>query len=166
MLEKSLESPLDSKEIKPVNPKGNQLWTQSCSTTLSVYTIVKKLMLSLTQFSPCCCSSVAKSCPTLCNPMVQAPLSMGFSRQEYWNALPGPPAGDLPDSGIEPVSPALQADPLTSEPSGKTFESLSHKKKDDHISVHTCIHRNFCRHRPMIQGRDQVTCILNNPHST
>ena len=37
----------------------------------------------------------------------QAPLSMGFSRQEYWSALPGPPPGDLPDPGIEPVSPAL-----------------------------------------------------------
>ena len=45
----------------------------------------------------------------------QAPLSMGFSRQEYWNALPCPPPGDLPDQGIEPVSPvasALQADSL------------------------------------------------------
>ena len=37
----------------------------------------------------------------------QAPLSMGFSRQEYWSGLPWPPPGDLPDPGIEPVSPAL-----------------------------------------------------------
>ena len=40
----------------------------------------------------------------------QAPLSMGFSRQEYWSGLPFPPPGDLPDPGIELPSPALQAD--------------------------------------------------------
>ena len=45
----------------------------------------------------------------------QAPLSMGFSRQEYWSGLPCPPPGDLPDLGIEPGSPEapeLQADSL------------------------------------------------------
>jgi len=41
---------------------------------------------------------------------------MGFSRQEYWSGLPFPSPGDLPDPGIEPRSPALQADALTSEP--------------------------------------------------
>ena len=49
----------------------------------------------------------------------QAPPSMGFSTQEYWSGLPFPSPGDLPDSGIEPTSPALQADALTSEPPGK-----------------------------------------------
>ena len=44
----------------------------------------------------------------------QAPLSMGLSRQEYWSGLPFPPPGDLPDPGIEPRSPVLQADALTS----------------------------------------------------
>ena len=42
----------------------------------------------------------------------QAPLSMGFSRQEYWSGLPFPSPGDLPNPGIEPGSPALQADAL------------------------------------------------------
>ena len=46
----------------------------------------------------------------------QAPPSMGFSRQEYWNGLPFPSPGDLPDPGIKPESPALQADSLPSEP--------------------------------------------------
>ena len=46
----------------------------------------------------------------------QALLSMGFSRQEYWSGLPCPPPGDLPNVGIEPRSPALQADSLLSEP--------------------------------------------------
>ena len=44
---------------------------------------------------------------------------MGFSRQEYWSGLPFPSPGDLPDPGIEPRSPALQADALPSEPPGK-----------------------------------------------
>ena len=70
-------------------------------------------------------SEVAQSCPTLCDPMYcslpvsQSPLSMGFSRQEYWSGLPFPSPGDLPDSGIEPRSPALQADALPSKPPGK-----------------------------------------------
>ena len=46
----------------------------------------------------------------------QAPPSMGFSRQEYWSGLPFLSPGDLPDPGIEPRSPTLQADALTSEP--------------------------------------------------
>ena len=49
----------------------------------------------------------------------QASLSMGFSRQEYWSGLPFPSPGDLPDPGIKPGSPTLQADALTSEPPGK-----------------------------------------------
>ena len=48
----------------------------------------------------------------------QASLSMGFSRQERWSGLPFPSPGDLPDPGIEPRSPALQADALPSEPPG------------------------------------------------
>ena len=49
----------------------------------------------------------------------QAPLSMKFSRQEYWSWLPFPSPGDCPDAGTEPGSPALQADSLPSEPPGK-----------------------------------------------
>ena len=61
---------------------------------------------------------VTKSCPTL--PTCQAPLSMGFSRQEYWSGLPFPPPGYLPNPGIEPRSPALQADSLPTELWGST----------------------------------------------
>ena len=49
----------------------------------------------------------------------QAPQSMGFSRQEYWSGLPFLSPGDLPDPGIKPRPPSLQADALTSEPPGK-----------------------------------------------
>ena len=52
----------------------------------------------------------------------QAPPLMGFSRQEYWSGLPFPSPGDLPDPGIEPRSPALEADALTSEPPGKPIQ--------------------------------------------
>ena len=48
----------------------------------------------------------------------QAPLSMGFSWQEYWSVLPFPSTGNLADPGSEPRSPALQADTLLSEPPG------------------------------------------------
>ena len=54
---------------------------------------------------------VAESCPTLCDPM-----SMGFSKQEYWSGLPFPSPEDRPDPGIEFRSPALQADSSLSEP--------------------------------------------------
>ena len=50
----------------------------------------------------------------------QAPLSMGFSRQEYWSELPCPPPGDLLNPGIKPNSPTLQLDPLLSELPGKS----------------------------------------------
>ena len=56
----------------------------------------------------------------------QAPLSTGFSRQEYWSGLPFPSPGDLPDPGIKPGSPALEANALTSEPPRKPAQS--HRK--------------------------------------
>ena len=77
---------------------------------------------------------VAQSCPTLCDTMdctPQAPLSMEFSRQEYWSELPCPPTGDLPDLRIQPRSPALQAGSLPSEPPGKPklYVTIKLKKK-------------------------------------
>ena len=74
---------------------------------------------------PCVCvcvCEVVQLCPTLVTPWTvayQAPLSMGFSRQEYWSGVPFPSPGDLPNPGIEPSSPTLWADALTSEPPGK-----------------------------------------------
>ena len=54
----------------------------------------------------------------------QAPPSMGFSRPEYWSGLPFPSPGDLPDPGIKPRSPALQADSLQSEPPGDKYTNM------------------------------------------
>ena len=55
----------------------------------------------------------------------QTPPSMGFSKQEYWGGLPFLSPGDLPDPGIEPGSPAFQADALTSEPPGKLYHTVN-----------------------------------------
>ena len=66
---------------------------------------------------------MSNSFATLWTVAHQAPLSMGFSRQEYWSELPYPPIGDLPNPGIEPVSPAspiyIAGGFFTTEPSGK-----------------------------------------------
>ena len=69
------------------------------------------------------CVSVTQLYLTLSTPWTvahQAPLSKGFSRQEYWRGLPFPFPGDLPNPGIKPTSPALQVDSLLSEPPGKS----------------------------------------------
>ena len=71
---------------------------------------------------------VAKSCPTLATPRTiscQAPLSMWFSRQEYWSGLPFPSPGDLSDPRIEPRSPALRTDSLPTELQVKPHISVS-----------------------------------------
>ena len=68
-------------------------------------------------------SKVAQSCPTLCDPMDCSPPGSsvhGILQQEYWSGLPFPSPGDLPNPGIKPRSPALQADTLPSEPPGNT----------------------------------------------
>ena len=70
----------------------------------------------------CCCYLVTQLCLTLCDPWTvacQAPLSVGFCRQEYWSGLPFPPPGDLPEPGIEPASSALAGKFFTTEPPGK-----------------------------------------------
>ena len=65
--------------------------------------------------------SVVSNSATPWTVALQAPPSMGFSRQEYWSGLPFPSPGDLLDLGIEPRSPASKADSLPSEPPGKSY---------------------------------------------
>ena len=68
-----------------------------------------------------------QSCWTLATPWTiahQAPQSMEFFRQEYWSGLPFPSPGDLPNPGIEPGPPTLQADALPSEPPGKLTKGV------------------------------------------
>ena len=86
-------------------------------------------ILYLQNVLPFCVLSHFSCVPTLCNPMDCSPLSMGFSRQEYWSRLPCPPPGDLPNPGIEPRSPALQVDSLPSKPPGKPMYHTERKSK-------------------------------------
>ena len=79
------------------------------------------------------CKLVTQSCSTLATPRTiahQVPLFMQFSRKEYWSGSPFPSPGDLPDPGIKPRSPALQADSLPSEPPGKPV----YKSRKEHFS--------------------------------
>ena len=69
-------------------------------------------------------SVVSNSFVTLWTIAHQAPLSMGFLRQEYWSGLPFPSPVDLPNTGIEPPSPALVGRFFTTEPPGKTKASV------------------------------------------
>ena len=78
----------------------------------------------------------------------QASLSMGFSRQEYWSGLPFPSPGDLPDPGIEPGSPALQADALPSEPPGKSPDN-EEKKNNQGSPRHAKFKRLVLHNREM-----------------
>ena len=82
---------------------------------------------------------VTKSCQTLSTPWTVgcgAPLSMGFSRQEYWSGLPFPPLGDLPDPGIKPRSPALQTDSLLTELQGKLLKWVNTTIKKVSMDIH------------------------------
>ena len=88
----------------------------------------------------------------------QAPLSTGFSRQEYWTGLPCPPPGDLPNPGIESRSPALQADSLLPEPPGKPEKTslavnsycmdFTHRKREKPASPQSngfCFENKYCK---------------------
>ena len=74
----------------------------------------------------------------------QAPMSIGFSRQEHWSGLPFPPPGDLPNSGIKPVSPTLAGGFFTTEPPGKpyasfrTVQTLGHNPLSETLEV-SCV---------------------------
>ena len=70
---------------------------------------------------------------------------MGLSRQEYWSGLPFPSPGDLPDPGIEPRPPALQADTLLSEPPGKYAEYIRRNARLDETQAGIKIARKKCQ---------------------
>ena len=89
-------------------------------------------------------TSIIQLCLTLCDPQTvahQGPLSMVFSKQEYWSGLSFPSPGDLPDPGIKPGSPALQADSVLSELPGKP-SILSCKQEQFKKNPYTSVSAN------------------------
>ena len=103
-------------------------------------------------------AKLLQSCPILCDLVDwtvahQAPMSMGFSKQEYWSGLPFPPPGDLPDPGIKPAVPALQADSLLLESPGKSPES--HDSAKHFAFIYLLISSSEQPH-----GINTLTCIL------
>ena len=82
-----------------------------------------------------CCCCCAQTCPWTA--ARQAPPWVGFSKQEYWSGLPCPPPGNLPNPGIEPRSPTLQADSLPSEPPGKPAINI---QNTIYYNLHTYIY--------------------------
>ena len=85
----------------------------------------------------------------------QAPLSIGFSRQEHWIGFPLPSPGDLPSPGIEPRSPALQADSLSSEPPGNLKRHPRRKPSDCPSRAGSCL--------PTALSTPQACCVLLLP---
>ena len=88
----------------------------------------------------------------------QAPLSMGFSRQECWSGLPFPSSGDLPNPGIKPGSPALQADTLPSEPPGKPQIFLKYLFIPKYLLIWIFLH-----FFGLVLKRNNLTLILLKP---
>ena len=88
----------------------------------------------------------------------QAPPSMGFSRHEYWNGSPFPSPGDLPDPGIEPGSPTLQADSLPSEPPGKLSHFISQSHLEDACDTKITLSVLTDNLPVIIWNPTQVTC--------
>ena len=109
-----ISSFLDFLPVSVTTEHQVELLVQSSSFSSVIYFIHEKKVEVL----------VAQSCLTLCDPMdctYQAPQSVEFSRQEYWNGLPLPSPEDLPNPGIESASPALQADSSPFESPGKMY---------------------------------------------
>ena len=100
------------------------------SLMFSILFLFSNSLISFQLFPSSACgggSLVAKLCLTLVTPWTvacQTPLSMGFSKQEYWSGLPFSSPGDFPDPGIELGSLVLQADSLLTELQGKPFLCL------------------------------------------
>ena len=97
----------------------------------------------------------------------QAPLSMGFSRQEYWNGLPCLPPGDLPNPGIKPASPALQADSLPlsqlgilSTVSVNTYNLSQYEARNRNLS-----HISFMLSEWTPALKFYITCLINAQYS-
>ena len=106
---------------------------------------------------------IAQSCPILATPWTiacQAPLFMGFPRQEYQNGLPFPPPGDLSNPGIKPsspVSPVLEAESLAAEPPGKPLLQDYVLAKTKLKRLLGCILEIFLNASPLDNNQNKLT---------
>ena len=106
--------------ISLVSMKVRDIQVTHLTLKLSACLVNYKIQIDLKCLYVCVPScSVVSDWATLRTAACHAPSQRRFSRQEYWSGLPCPPPGDLPNPGIRPGSPALQADSLPAEPSGK-----------------------------------------------
>ena len=95
----------------------------------------------------------------------QAPLSTGFFRQECWNGLPFSSPGDLTDPGIEPGSPASQADSLPAEPPGKPFQFKGGTKQrhtGNKANYGHSLLKDFCPYLFCKVNNHSLMCLLGN----
>ena len=118
----------------------------------SLISVLRRLCLSCSHFLSASAqvqlpgAGLVTNCVQLLRPMdcsLQAPLSMGFSRQEYWSGLPFPSPGDVPDTGIKPRSPALQADSLLTELRGKSKRGLFNPLLHHFFTLLYCLPSTF-----------------------
>ena len=141
--------------------------------------VKEKRQLKVLLVPVCCVCLAAQSCLTLCTSRTvacQAPLSTEFSRWEYWSGRPFPSPGGLSDPGIEPGSPALQADSLLSEPPGKPLVVPTHIKLDEQTSQYSCfpppqlsvpqssLKKVYPQHH-QVNRKQSVKVSLNNQYS-
>ena len=105
-----------------------RIWVFKILVSSCLPTCLHSIPWDLPSFSLVCACSVtwviSNSFVTPWTVAREAPLCMGFSRQEHWSGLPFPSPGDLPDLETEPGSPALQANSLPTEPPGRPFPSI------------------------------------------
>ena len=121
VVSKSQGSRLNRTEPKPIS-KLLAISTPArlpCGYVLEVQRTFKELVMKCSTCMRAQLLSHVQLCVTPWAVVHQAPLSMGFSRQEYWSGLPLPPPGDLPDPGTETTSPALAGGFFTTEPPGR-----------------------------------------------
>ena len=120
-----------------ITPQPAHIFTLHISRCTHSHTLIAPTAKDMCSLCYCCC--LVGKCLSLSDPMdssPQAPLSMDFSRQEYWSGLPFPSPGDLPNPGIEPVSPAVAGRLFTTEPPGKPTHSHTLIQNVD-INMHT-----------------------------
>ena len=114
--------------LKPKNPGPGRSWggwQVRLQTSLQGESTCSARLELFTDGSCSCALSYVWLFVTPWTVASQASLSREFSRQEHWNGLPFPPPGGLPDPGIEPASPTLQADSLPGKPSGNLYSIRS-----------------------------------------